>query len=158
MGDNVAKPVEAAAQAEGDPARAAWELLLEYGLRLRTHVATAAAALDLTPMQTFALKRMEPGRPIPMNALADQLICDASNVTGIVDKLESRGLIQRRPDERDRRVKMLVLTDKGVDVRREFLARLLDPPAPFRALSAEEQMRLRDSLRSLLAQWPMAEG
>ncbi len=124
----------------------------------RGRVHAAAAEHGLSPMQAHVLRLLEPGVAMPMSALAGGLACDASNVTGIVDKLESRGLIQRRPDERDRRVKMLVLTEKGEEVRREFLARLLEPPAPFRALPAEEQARLRDSLRSLLAQWPMAEG
>lgn len=35
------------------------------------------------------------GRPLPMRALAELLGCDASNVTGIVDRLEARGLVRR---------------------------------------------------------------
>ena len=42
-----------------------------------------------------------------MGRLADTLSCDASNVTGLVDRLESRGLVRRQPSPDDRRVKVL---------------------------------------------------
>ena len=40
-----------------------------------------------------------------MHEIATRLACDNSNVTGIVDRLEARGLVTRRPGEQDRRVK-----------------------------------------------------
>ena len=52
-----------------------------------------------------------------MSSLAGMLFCDASNVTGIVDRLEARGLIERRPAAQDRRVKLLALTPAGEQVR-----------------------------------------
>ena len=45
-----------------------------------------------------------------MSELANALFCDNSNVTGIVDRLEERGLVRREAAEGDRRVKLLVLT------------------------------------------------
>ena len=52
-----------------------------------------------------------------MSRLADTLSCDASNVTGLVDRLESRGLVRRQPSAEDRRVKVLQLTPAGSRLR-----------------------------------------
>ena len=57
-------------------------------------------------------------RRLPMNELAALLACDNSNVTGLVDRLEARGLVTRQPSPEDRRVKHIVLTDAGRDAAR----------------------------------------
>ena len=51
---------------------------------------------------------------LPMHEIATRLACDNSNVTGIVDRLEARGLVTRRPGEQDRRVKYVVPTPLGM--------------------------------------------
>jgi MarR family transcriptional regulator, organic hydroperoxide resistance regulator len=109
-----------------------------------------AAEFDLSPMQAFALRLLEPGRPLPMSELAEALHCDASNVTGIVDRLEARGLIARRGADHDRRVKMLVVTDEGTELRERLLERIAEPPPAIAALSATDQRSLRDILRRAL--------
>ena len=134
-----------------DSARRAWQLLSEVGLTLRATWTELAAEFDLTPMQALALKRLEPGAPLPMNTLAEAMICDASNVTGIVDKLEARGLIERQSTEHDRRVKMLVVTKRGEELRRRFLQRSSEPPPPVAKLTVEDQRQLSDILERLLA-------
>ena len=63
--------------------------------------------LELSPAQCHVLHLIEPDRPMPMGRLAETLACDASNVTGLVDRLESRGLSCGRPSAEDRRVKVL---------------------------------------------------
>jgi DNA-binding MarR family transcriptional regulator len=82
-----------------------------------------------------------------MNELAEALSCDASNVTGLVDRLEGRGFLERRAAPRDRRVKTLVLTAEGIEVRKRVMARMSEPPAPIARLSARDQRALRDILR-----------
>lgn len=67
--------------------------------------------LGLSVPQAFALRLLD--HPLPMRNLAAAMHCDASNLTGIADRLEERGLAERRLDPRDRRVKLLVLTDEG---------------------------------------------
>lgn len=57
----------------------------------------------------------------PMSYLADQLHCDASNITSIVDKLELLGLIERHIDPADRRIKLLRLTAKGEQVCKQLI-------------------------------------
>jgi DNA-binding MarR family transcriptional regulator len=69
-------------------------------------------AVDLTPPQSIALRKLLDG-PLAMGSVAEVLSCDASTLTGIADRLEERGLIQRQLDPADRRVKLLALTDAG---------------------------------------------
>jgi DNA-binding MarR family transcriptional regulator len=95
---------------------------------------------------------LDPGRPVPMSELADALHCDNSNVTGIVDRLEDRGLVERRSATHDRRVKMLAVTPRGAEVRERLAERLEQAPAPLARLSPEDQRTLRDIMRRALEQ------
>jgi DNA-binding MarR family transcriptional regulator len=74
-------------------------------------------------------------------------MCDNSNVTGIVDRLEERKLVRRGPAEGDRRVKLLVLTKEGEKMRVEITKRMAEPPPPIASLSEEDQRTLRDILK-----------
>ena len=109
-----------------------------------------AGEFELAPAQVMALGRLEPGRPCAMSELAGALRCDNSNVTGIADRLESRGLVERRPGEHDRRVKMLHLTQEGAELREQLWERLSRPPEALAGLSAEDATALRDVLRRAL--------
>lgn len=133
-----------------DPAGEAWAVLLEFLRDQRSRYAEAAAAFDLSPVQASTLTRLEPETPMAMSALAGALSCDASNVTGIVDRLEARGLIERRSADNDRRVKMLAVTAKGARLRGRLLARLHEPPESIAALSRADQRALRDILTRVL--------
>jgi DNA-binding MarR family transcriptional regulator len=102
-----------------------------FHARLREH--------DLTPPQAIALRNLAEG-PVAMGAMADRLQCDASNMTGIADRLEERGLVERRADPADRRRVVLALTDEGRaqlghgdEVVGERLGRLLDRLEPAEA-------------------------
>lgn len=134
-----------------EPDREAWEMVLElFFSHHKPRVWSTASEFDLAPMQMFALKNLEPGRELPMSALAESLHCDASNVTGIVDRLEGRGLIERRPSPEDRRVKMIAVTEAGQKLREQIGRRMTDPPAPIAGLSPEDQRDLRDVLARAL--------
>src|SRR5919197_2353656 len=117
-----------------DPGAEAWELMFELFKGTKRNRVQLAQEYGLSPMQLFALGALEPGRQVPMSSLADMLFCDASNVTGIVDRLEARGLIQRRAAAHDRRVKLLALTDDGVRLRDEVTRRMQVPPLQVSAL------------------------
>jgi MarR family transcriptional regulator, organic hydroperoxide resistance regulator len=133
-----------------DVAAEAWGLVSRLMLSRRSHMLAAAAEFELSPPQMWALRHLEPGAPLPMSALAGLLHCDNSNVTGIVDRLESRGLVERRPAEHDRRVKHLVVTEAGAELRERVGARLSEPPPGFDRLTADEQRRLAQLLRKAL--------
>src|SRR5258705_12662953 len=91
----------------------AWHLLVQLFFAQRAHLPPLAAELELSPAQCHVLHLIEPGRPMPMGQLAETLACDASNVTGLVDRLESRGLVRRRPSPEDLRVQVLEHTAQG---------------------------------------------
>ncbi len=132
-------------------AREAWGLLFQLARAKHAVLSAHLAELDLTTVQAHALRLLDPERPLAMSALADALYCHASNVTGIVDRLESRGLVERRPGAGDRRVKTLALTPEGAEVRSQVVELLSEPPAEIAALSAADQRMLRDLLRRALA-------
>ena len=85
-----------------------------------------------------------------MSTLAEALVCDASNVTGIVDKLELRGLIARQGADHDRRVKQLAVTERGRSIRDKLVAAVMNPPAAVAALPNDVKARLTILLRGLL--------
>ena len=132
------------------PACGAWDLLIQLLLSQRGQLPVLAAALELSPAQCHVLYVIEPGKPVPMKQLAASLSCDASNVTGLVDRLESRGLIRRQPGREDRRVKELDLTPTGARLRAELVARMSTPPAAIGRLSARDQRELERILSRLL--------
>src|SRR5256885_1263172 len=128
----------------------AWRLLVRFFFTQRASLPTLAAELQLSPAQCHVLHLIEPDRPIPMGQLAETLACDASNVTGLVDRLESRGLVRRRPSPEDRRVKVLHLTPTGARLRALLVDRMTAPPATLERLSAQEQRELVRILTRLL--------
>jgi DNA-binding MarR family transcriptional regulator len=124
-----------------------WELLFDLIVTERARIPAIASEFDLSPTQVHVLRLLQPGTPVPMGRLACGLGCDASNITGVVDRLEARGLVERRAGERDRRVKVLVVTDRGLDVRRRLLARIGQPPDQIARLSPDDQRVLAAILR-----------
>ncbi len=138
--------------------RETWRLVLDLVLAHRGRYMAGLAKLGLTPPQATALRLLAPDRSVPMKALAERLACDASTLTGIVDRLESRGLVERRSDSRDRRVKVLVLTPKGKSVRERALERMTDPPRALATLTPTNQRALRDLLRRINFDEPRLEA
>ncbi|HEX8207170.1 MAG TPA: MarR family transcriptional regulator [Solirubrobacteraceae bacterium] len=134
----------------GDPRVEAWTLMQELMLGQKGRMFAIAGEFELAPAQVMALGRLEPGRPCAMSELAGALRCDNSNVTGIADRLEARGLVERRAAEHDRRLKMLHLTDQGAELRERLWERLSRPPEPLAGLSEEDAAALRDVLRRAL--------
>jgi MarR family transcriptional regulator, organic hydroperoxide resistance regulator len=130
-----------------DAASEAWALMVQLVVSERSRFAAAAAEFDLSPMQAHVLRLLAPGRELPMSALAGALACDASNVTGIVDRLEARGLIARHGAPRDRRIKLLAITEAGAGVRADLLGRAFRPPASLAALAGDDLDALRAILR-----------
>ena len=86
-----------------------------------------------------------------MREVAETLACDSSNLTGITDRLEERGLVRRSADEKDRRVKLLVLTEEGErPARRWSTGRLNQPPGRRRRLSDRDLRQLERLLQKAL--------
>lgn len=109
----------------------------------------AAAEHSLTGAQARVLGLLSI-QPLPMRRIAQKLKCEPSNVTGIVDRLESRGLVERRPDPADRRVKLAAPTEKGRATARQLRDGLNFAREPLADLSVAERTVLRDLLARML--------
>jgi DNA-binding MarR family transcriptional regulator len=123
---------------------------MKFFFAQRGHLPASGAEFDLSPVQCHVLHLIEPGRPLPMRRLAETLSCDASNVTGLVDRLESRGLVRREPSPGDRRVKALQLTPTGSRVRMQLLRRMASQSLPLSRLSPDQQRTLVTILEALV--------
>jgi MarR family transcriptional regulator, organic hydroperoxide resistance regulator len=132
-----------------DPGSEAWSLLHWAMISNKQRLMAMGREFDLSPQQMIAL-RILGGGGSPMGELAGYLGCDSSNVTGITDRLEERGLVRREAAESDRRVKLLVLTAKGEKLRDKLTEKLAEPPPFIANLSEEDQIALRDILRRAL--------
>jgi DNA-binding MarR family transcriptional regulator len=77
--------------------------------------------LQLTPVQGMMLLLFENEDGMSMQTISEIMGCDASNVTGLVDRLDSQGLIHRTPDPQDRRIKLITLSQQGLEVRSHIL-------------------------------------
>ncbi|MEV6959474.1 MarR family transcriptional regulator [Streptomyces sp. NPDC051207] len=127
------------------------ELVGEVVARYHADYEEAAAGHALTGAQAKLLSLLSL-EPLPMRKLAQRLKCEPSNVTGIVDRLEARGLVERRPAPADRRVKVAAATEEGRRVARSLRESLRFAREPLAALSDEERVALRDALRRMLGQ------
>ena len=112
-----------------------WKALYEFFLDEHERHLESIADLGVSPGDLKALLRLVPGRREPMRALADMWRCDASTVTWIVDRLEKQGLVERQAHETDRRVKVVVLSQRGRQLRTQLSDRFYQPPAALSELS-----------------------
>jgi len=133
-----------------DPAVEAWALLWQLMQANKPRFMALAQELGLAPMQLHALRLIEPDVEVPMNSLAGKLFCDASNITGIVDRLEARGLIERRRHPTDRRMWQLYLRDAA----RPLIAEMREIGDATRSealagVSAEDRQRLLEILTTM---------
>lgn len=133
-----------------DLATEAWTLMLHFFFATgRPRMIELWREFDLMPPQQMLLGVLS--EPKPMGELAQYLHCDNSNITGIVDRLEERGLVERRAAEGDRRVKLVALTAEGEQLRAELVRRRSQPPAEFENLSQAELKKLRQLFAKISA-------
>src|SRR5689334_21757585 len=95
-------------------------LVAQVAKRSSTHVDERVRQHQLTRAQALLLRTLD--APMRMRQIAMRLDCEPSNVTGIVDRLEARLLIQRVEDPADRCVKCLTVTARGELVRADLAA------------------------------------
>ena len=129
----------------------AWQLLVKFFFAQREHTPAARGGLDLSPAQRYVLHLLDPEEPVPMGRLAETLSCDASNVTGLVDRLETRGLVQRRAAGHDRRIKVIELTRAGARARAKLQEQIAGGSCALGKLSAADRRTLVRLLETLLA-------
>jgi DNA-binding MarR family transcriptional regulator len=97
-------------------------MLLHAAHAAEQNLETRLGAIGLSLAKLAALKTLaEAGESLPLSALAERLSCVKSNVTQLVDRLESDGLVQRESDPNDRRTRLATLTAAGRKSCREGL-------------------------------------
>lgn len=126
------------------------ELIGQVVARYHADFEEAAAEHRLTGAQARLLTLLS-REPLPMRKLAHRLRCEPSNVTGIVDRLEARGYVERRPDPVDRRVKVAAVTEEGRAVAQAVRDGLRFAGEPLAGLSRDQREELRELLRRMLA-------
>lgn len=145
------EPTPRAATAPDDRAAASPEDLLEpLALVVRGHhddLTAVAARHGLSTSQARALIALN--APMPMSALAAHLVCDASNATGLVSRIETRGLVRRAPAPGDRRSKVATRTPEGTELAHTLRAEMRAVRGALEALTPEERTALLPLLNRL---------
>ena len=121
-------------------------------------MAALTTRTQLSPGLIKTLVRVSQSGGISMGDMARGIGCDPSYITALVDDLADRGMARREPDPSDRRVKIIVLTERGRDVAKEVQSVLSVPPASFAALNRSELRQLRDLLDKVVEADPALSG
>jgi DNA-binding MarR family transcriptional regulator len=118
--------------------------------RLREHSRKTLAPWDITPSHSRALGVLMQHGTIRLRELSDHLHIAARSTTEVVDGLQERGLVERRPDPHDRRATLVTLTDDGVRVGRAIrTARTAEAEAFFGVLGESDRAELARILQQL---------
>jgi DNA-binding MarR family transcriptional regulator len=126
-------------------AAAVWRRIFDFIVATSPERIELLARNGLTPNDSRALTSLsEDGAGRSMRSLAAEWRCDASTATWTVDRLEAKGLAERRPHPTDRRVKLVAITPRGRDVKAAVLAGTYTPPPELLELT-------EDDLEALLA-------
>jgi DNA-binding MarR family transcriptional regulator len=118
--------------------------------QLREASHQSLAPWDITPAQLRALRVLGRHGTLRLSELSDHLHIAARSATEVVDALESRGLVQRRPDPGDRRATLVELTEDGTSVLAAIrTARVTEAERVFARLSQTDRDHLARILGNL---------
>ena len=126
-----------------------WRLMLECSMAQFGQASGILHGLGLTPGHLKLLMKLDEGDGRAMGTLAQSFQCDASTMTWLVDRLEERGLVERRMLPADRRVKAVALTPLGVKTKAQLMDRLYEPPEALLALDRDALEGLRGALTKI---------
>jgi MarR family transcriptional regulator, organic hydroperoxide resistance regulator len=116
----------------------AWTRLFQFFISTRGNRDETLERFGLTPNDARALHTLDDTDGKPMRALANAWGTDASNATWVVDRLERLGLAERRPVASDRRVKLVILTARGVKTRDAIMQAFYEPPPQLLTLDTRD--------------------
>jgi len=98
--------------------------LLQFLLSAKQHIVEIGNDHGLSSIQAITLLILEENVACPMKKLGQLFHCDASNVTGIIDGLENKGLVMRVSDPKDRRIKTIAICPAGKKMQKTILNQL----------------------------------
>lgn len=131
-----------------EKAQKAWRLLMKVAERQMDVVGGRLTEMGLSPVQGHFLDELARMPPGPMSQLVARMDVDPGWVTDIIDRLEHRGDVVRRPSPEDRRVKILELTEKGRQTWRQMDETIATAPVELADLgNVEVELLLRVALK-----------
>jgi DNA-binding MarR family transcriptional regulator len=127
--------------------------LFKHAERLMSELhVEALAPFDIHARDLGVLLAIDSNEPASQQQIAQRMGVDRTTMVAIIDALEAKGLIARRPDTEDRRRNVIELTPAGQDMLREGIAASDAAEAELLAsLSPEENLQLRNLLARVLA-------
>ncbi len=127
-----------------------YQKLLLIMVRAKRKMFSVCESWQLTPVQGMLLTSLDPGSSKNMHDLSKIMACDASNVTGLIDRLEANGYISRIADDRDRRIKNICLTKRGITCRKALLDALRETEAVDTGKLTADEVRALHSIADKL--------
>ncbi|QEE44136.1 MarR family transcriptional regulator [Rhizobium sp. WL3] len=122
-------------------------------------LARALGPLDIKPPHLDILVNLYRFEGISQQELARKLLVGRSNMSMLLPQMEKRGLLERRPDQKDKRVLRLFLTDEGralsekaMRIQTELIERTLS------ATPIEECQKLADNMDLLIQRMLLSDG
>jgi DNA-binding MarR family transcriptional regulator len=128
-----------------------WRRIFDFIIDTRAQRDGVLRRFGFTPGDSKALMFLDANEGRTMRSLAEAWTCDASNATWMIDRLEQRGLVERRSVVGDRRVKEVVLTPLGAQTKAALLEALYQPPPQLLELPLADLEALRDAIAKLPA-------
>ncbi|HEX6153519.1 MAG TPA: MarR family winged helix-turn-helix transcriptional regulator [Solirubrobacterales bacterium] len=134
-------------------------LLSQVGIHASKRFGERIAEVDLNPPLFRVLNLVDAAEGKSQQAIGAAIEVPASRMVALVDELEQRGLVERRPDPADRRVRALYLTAKGRQTlaRGRKIAREHEEELT-RGLPAADRKRLVDLLQKMVDQQAIGKG
>jgi DNA-binding MarR family transcriptional regulator len=127
----------------------AYALLRQVNSIMDTHNRYDLRSEELTVPQFMILSYATP-EGVPLSEISSRMLCDNSNLTGIVDRLISKGYVERRPDPQDRRVSLICISPAGAEKLRRIKPRHhAQVSRRMRTLNQSEVAQLRNLLQAL---------
>jgi DNA-binding MarR family transcriptional regulator len=99
--------------------------LVAFLLQAKQQVVAISGELGLTSVQALTLLMVDSITAPSMSSLCKLYDCDASNITGIIDGLEQKGLVSRQPHPTDRRIKIIRLEPAGKQIQTNIIRHLV---------------------------------
>ena len=127
-------------------------LLKHAHLALEQRTQAALADIGMTGRDLGVLRVIAGGEAESQQEVATVLGVDRTSMVAVLDALERRGIVERRPSERDRRRNVVELTDDGWDVFRRAENRYAEAEQAFTSILGDAgAVRLRQALRTVLS-------
>jgi DNA-binding MarR family transcriptional regulator len=127
-----------------------WRSMANNWKRIQRDAEKNLMRLDLTPAELRILRVLREQGSSPMNRFCAETMLSQPSITGIVDKLEERGLVERVRSREDRREVLIAITEKGnhtyakgMELHRQFVKKA------FSALEGGEVEALLSVLKKL---------